>query len=538
MNTTVSALRARLRQRETKAPAVALALAVTLILFWPTVSSFAGTWSRYDYSHGWLVPLLLAWVLWSSRAEFRRTTGGDPLLLLPVLGLTVVWGIAQVMHIQLVHQTAFVLLLVFWGLYVFGRNAAQTVLVMGGVLLLSLPVLWPLTTPLRRLTTIMSGAMVTLMGIPATIEGDLIHLRAGTFEIADGCAGLNYLLSALLIGLVYAQVLVHGKWRRLMVVALAGLISVVGNWIRVAALVVIGHVTDMQAWLIPNHIEFGWGIFLFGLLLFFYLARRIEMHSTSDPGGAGQPAPSAADRNPGAGGDGPVTDAPDLRHQTRRLAVATGLAVLGPTVFLGLSMLPSRDPGPSPFLDVMGDSSWQIDETGTDRPFDWHPAYQGAHRHDTVRFTNGTAYVYGDRFLYLEQRQGAKLVGYPNAIAGWGGVLYERVLGPVDPAGRRWVRQAVVRTDQGPVLTWYWYRVGGRETFTRVQAKVLEVPAFLTRRRTAELIALSAACAPDDCSTALETLAEFTGARGGTRQPADYEANGHVRNDSELVPTQ
>jgi EpsI family protein len=513
MNGALAGIRARLAASDTGAQAIAVALGVTLILFWPTVSSFAGTWSRYDYTHGWLVPPLLAWVLWSARSEFRRPSGGDPLLLPPLLGLSVIWALAHVMHIQLLHQTAFIALMVFWGLYVFGRNAAQTVLVMGGVLLLSIPVLWPLTGLLRRLTTMMSGAMVTILGVPATIEGDLIHLRAGSFEIVDGCAGLNYLLSALLIGLVFAQILVHGKWRRLLVVALAAVISVVGNWVRVAALVVIGHLSDMQAWLIPNHIEFGWGIFVLGLLLFFFLATRIERRSPARPGGAGEPVPVNESRNPGESEEATVTVASRRPNQARRLAVATGVAILGPLLFLGMSVLPSRETGPSPLLNVAGDSTWKVDQTGSDRPFDWHPDFHGAHQHETVRFTNGNAYVYADRFLYLDQRQGAKLVGHPNAIAGWGRVIHERIVGPVDPAGRRWVRQAVVRTDQGPVLTWYWYRVGGKETFVGLQAKALEIPAFLTRRRASEMIALSAVCEQDDCRLAFEKLVTFSGAR-------------------------
>jgi hypothetical protein len=94
----------------------------------------------------------------------------------------------------------------------------------------------------------------------------------------------------------------------------------------------------------------------------------------------------------------------------------------------------------------------------------------------------------------------------------------------LDPAGRLRVRQAVVRTPDGPILTWYWYRVGGQDTFMPVHAKVLEIPAFLGRRRGSELIALSAACEPQDCRNAFEALAAFMGA---PRAPATPQQQPH-----------
>jgi exosortase len=504
------------RERDGARIAVGLAVLLMLTLFWPTLWSFTNTWSlaRYHYAHGWLVPGLVAWLIWNERADFQEGRGGDPLLLVPLVGLSLFWLAATITHIQLLHQTGFVLLLVFWGLFVFGRSSARTVVVSGAVVLLSLP-LWEVFVPLlRRLTTLMSGAMVMLVRVPARIDGDLIHLPSGSFEIADGCAGLNYLLSALVIGIVYAQVMVQGTRARLLVVATATAVAIVSNWIRVALLVVIGHVSEMQAWLIPNHIEFGWAVFFAGLLLFFMVAGRIERWAArKKPKAEGEPAPAEAE---------PVVEAPpapaDTRGWMKRAGVASALAVAGPVLFFSLAALPAVDAEAPGLNGVAGGAGWRAVPPESNQPFDWRPAYQGAQQHDRVSFTDGSAYVYGDRFVFREQAQNAKLIGYPNSIARSRDILDHQVIGPVDPGGRLWVRQAVIRTPDGPILTWYWYRVGGVDTYMPVHAKVLEIPAFLTRRRASELIAFSAPCAPTDCSGAFEALAGFTGAR---RTPAN-----------------
>jgi exosortase len=509
----MSASQGGAKERDKVRIALGLATLLMLAFFWPTLWSFTGTWSlaRYHYAHGWLVPGLVAWLIWNERAAFLKGRGGDPLLLAPLVGLSLFWLAATITHIQLLHQTGFVLLLVFWGLFVFGRSSARTVVVSGAVVLLSLP-LWEMFIPvLRRLTTLMSGAMVTLVRVPARIDGDLIYLPSGTFEIADGCAGLNYLLSALVIGIVYAQVLVQGTRARILVVATATAVAIVGNWIRVAMLVVIGHLTEMQAWLISNHIEFGWVVFFAGLLLFFMVAGRIDKRAArTEPKPQGEPVPAETEPVP-------VMQAPLATAHTgnwlKRAGIASALAVSGPVLFFSLAALPPVDAEVPGLNGVAGGAGWRVVAPESNQPFDWHPAYQGAQQHDRVSFTNGTAYVYGDRYVFRKQAQDAKLIGYPNRIANSRDILHHDVVGPVDPAGKLRVRQAVVRTPDGPILTWYWYRIGGVDTFMPAHAKVLEIPAFLTRRRVSELFALSTPCEPTDCRNAFEALAAFTGAR-------------------------
>ena len=147
------------------------------------------------------------------------------------------------------------------------------------------------------------------------------------------------------------------------------------------------------------------------------------------------------------------------------------------------------------------------------RPFQWRPGFEGADHHESVVFTDGAVHVYADRFIYREQVQGAKLVGYPNRIAPPEDVVDERLVGPIDTRdGHVPVRQVMLRDPEVPVLAWYWYRVGGRHAHSAAQAKVMEVSAFLRRQPSGELVAFSVPCEPGDCAGAARILAEFMGA--------------------------
>jgi EpsI family protein len=477
-----------------------VAFLAAIALFAPTVWSFGGTWTQGIMAHGWLIAGLVCWLIWRHRHDFLQSEGGDLLLLVPLAAMSIGWMLATVARIQTFHQLTFLLVLVVWGILVAGRRNLRLVLLIGATFGLAVPVWGAVTPVLQRLTTIMSGAMVKLVGIPADIRGDLITIPEGTFYVADGCAGAGFFVSALAVGALYAHLMVRNWVGQLAVLGAAAAMALFANWFRVGSLIVIGHVTDMQSGLIANHYNYGWIIFTIGLVPFFFAARQIEKRA--DRGTPPEPAAAA-----------PV-DETQYRRMLRHAALGVMVAASGPVLYYTFSALPSTTQVAPALASLASGEGWVADAAAQSRPFSWQPEYQGATRHETPSFTDGTRRVYADRFVFQRQTQGAKLIGYPNRIADPDVVRDDRIVGPVDRAGTLWVRQAVISTPDGGVLTWYWYRVGGTAAVYSVHAKLLEVPAFFTRRRSAELVALSAPCDEGGCANAFQALASLTGAPG------------------------
>ena len=83
--------------------------------------------------------------------------------------------------------------------------------------------------------------------------------------------------------------------------------------------------------------------------------------------------------------------------------------------------------------------------------------------------------------------------------------MSERLIGPVRER-RRYVREAIFFEGDTPRVAWYWYRVAGGDTPFPSRANLLELVAFALRRPAAELVTLSAPCAPDDCAEAAQAL--------------------------------
>lgn len=476
---------------------VAVAFLAVLALYAPTVWSFVGSWNQGIMAHGWLIAGLVGWLVWRHRRDFLLGDGGDSLLLLPLAALSLFWLLATVARIQVFHQLALVLAVGMWALMVTGRRNLRLVLLLTATFILAVPIWGALTPVLQRLTTIVSGGMVKALGIPADIKGDFITIPVGTFHVADGCAGVGFFVSALAVGALYAHLMVRSWKVQLAVLGLAGGMALFANWFRVASLIVIGNVTEMQSGLINSHYGYGWVIFTIGLVPLYLLARMVE---------------NRFDRAAPAAETEPTVTRSQYQGVLGRAVTATVVVVVGPVLYYVFSAMPSAESVGPDLATLAGNPGWVANVAGAPRPYAWQPEYQGATRHETPSFTDGTATVYADRFIFQRQTQGAKLIGFPNRLAASRDIVDDRVVGPVNRDASRWVRQAVIATPEGPVLAWYWYRVGRSEAVYAAHAKLLEVPAFFSRRRSAEFIALSTPCGAEGCAEAFQVLASFTGA--------------------------
>jgi len=497
--------------------AVGAALAITAAAFWPTLLTFHGVWVGYVYSHGYVVLLITAGLLWRHRLAVTEDSGGWEPAFVALLPLSLVWFFATVLNVQTAQQAAVPALLVCWAIAVWGLRSARALVPIAVIFFMVVPVWGVLVRPLQAATIFVAGVAVRVLGISAEIDGEFITVQAGTFQIAGSCSGLNYLMVGLLLGALYGHFFAQRWQTRLLVVGAAALVSIVGNWIRVSGLVVIGNATDMQSSLMDEHGAYGWVIFTLGLPVFFLLARRLSMRDDGLPRGTEGQDGAAPFANADLSGDTEIaapsakadlsgdTEIAGRRAMGRRAILASGLGLLGPVAYFALGALPITPPAEPGLPEA--DRGW-VQQGASARPWGWTPAYAGATERITSEWTDGESTVVFDRLVYLRQTQGSELVNELNAIAADSLLVGERDLGPLGTPVRN-VREAALRSDDGRVRVWYWYRVGGLNTASSAIAKWLELPAFIQRNQVSELVAISTSCADDECLAGGEALLSF-----------------------------
>lgn len=464
-------------------------LAIVSLAVWPTLVSFHDVWTSYTYSHGYVAAVVVLWFGWRSLRHGIPGERDDLSALAPfaIVGLSLLWLVATVLHFRVVHQGVLPLMLVAWAAMVGGRHGALWVVPPASLALFAVPFWEVFVPPLQALTVLVSGSVVHLMGIGAEISGDIIEIPSGRFEVAGSCSGLSFFIVGGFLAATYAYLFVE-SWRgRAKVVLLAAATAMVANWVRVIGLVGIGHVTQMQHSLMTEHGAYGWvifGLFMGGWL---WLLERRESRAVSL---SKQVAQEVASFRTG---------------WNRRSHLAIGLVLMGPGIYWVVSALPPRSID-TYASDVIPSDEWVVQGVDESK-VSWGPRYPEADSHRRWVVSRDSVTVLVDRVTYLEQEQGRELVDSANRLVEGDWIAGERTRWV--PGLERMVREMLVAAPEGSTLLWSWYEVGGRATAAPAWAQLLALPGFFLRRVGAEVVVYRTACVSTSCSEAAKRLEEM-----------------------------
>jgi len=463
-------------------------LVLTALLYWQTSIEIVDFWqdtARRRYTHGWAVLAVTIWLIWRDRQALRAIPLAPPLGGWVVVALgSLAWLVAT--NAGLLVPTMLVLpMLVLAAVWAAGGprlalHVAFPVL----YLYFALPIWDAIDLPLQWLTTVVSLWAVGLVGIPATTDGFVIHIPAGWFEIASSCNGLHFFIVALAIAAVHGQI-DRARWPvRLLLLAFAGGLALFTNWLRVFIVIVAGHLTDMQHFLIQvDHYYFGWVLFAFALVAYIFLAPR------------------------GARSDGRARDATSPPPAKRR---GPGLsAVVLTAAALAAGPVWSLVNGGSQLVKVLPPvvDGWQGPSGITS---DWHPVFAQADEEWQVEYrseASGVVALYVA--AYGRQHQGKELRGHGNSVTGTDRVLHA--------VAREWRSggTAVPVTEWQTIsaaghrrLVWSFFAIDGRPSRVGLRDQLEYGLHALGHAPTAAVIALASECQLDceDARATLETL--------------------------------
>lgn len=425
--------------------------------------------------------------MWRDRA-LLRPLGEMRAWSTPALALlSLLWMVGVAMSTQTIHLTLVPAVLLLWLLAVQGTKAARYGAQIAALFSLGLP-LWGLAVPLLQLMTVaVNRILIFAARIPARVEGSFIHLKVGTLQVADTCAGFNFLMVGLTIGACYAFLFTEDWRTRLRIVAAAAAVSILSNWIRVFGLVVIGHVTDMKSYLMADHVVYGWLIFIGSMLVFFRAASVIERKASY----RGDVVTSAAERL--------VPEDTDL---VRRLLTSSAAAIAGPLLFfvLGLLQRPAAMPEDTPGI------LWGRFASANASQASWTPTFTGATAHRRSRMAMESLDLQLDRYLYAGGSEGAEMISEENRLASAEQIAAQGVVGPLDDRLRT-AQEVLLRTpDANGRIAWYWYSISGSITSSPWRAKLMQLWAFFTGHSESEIVVLSAPCVSGQCREARNAL--------------------------------
>ncbi|MEM7432689.1 MAG: exosortase [Pseudomonadota bacterium] len=242
--------------------AVAVLFAVAV---WLTRGAWQGLWELWQYvsgyTHGPLVILVSGYLLYERR-ECLRAVAPSWIGLLGVLGISCGLAVAAIVNMRILEMALLPALLIALVLAIWGWRSILPIGAALAYLYFAVPV-WAIFTPvLQSMTIDVVSLALDAFGIPANVEATLVHIPAGTFEIAAGCAGTRYFIVALALATFVSMLSPLSIGRKFALVGLAAMLAVVGNWIRVFVIILVGHQSDMQhSLIVDGHNNFGWLVY-------------------------------------------------------------------------------------------------------------------------------------------------------------------------------------------------------------------------------------------------------------------------------------
>ncbi|MBN8843459.1 MAG: EpsI family protein [Sphingomonadales bacterium] len=477
--------------------ALAALSAGILAIFYRDALDMAGIWWHSStFTHCLLMVPMIGWLVSQRVALLRPLT---PVYWWPALawiaGAGFVWLVGEAAGVGLFRQLGLVLMLQGAVAVALGEKLVRGLLFPLAYALLLVPFGEELVPLLQTLTAYISMILLHLSGLPAELEGVFITTRAGFFEVAEACSGVNFLI-AMLAYSVFAAHLCFRSWtRRIVFVTAALATTIAANALRAYGTMVAAEIWGIEAAGGIDHVFYGWVFFGLVVLIVMLVARRWFDRPAND---------IAVD----------VTGL-DIacRHAGPARAVLPAALAIPLLFALWAALIGGRS---APLPDTMPVATPPGWVPASSEKMAWLPRFDGADQRIVRHFADArgrrvTVAIGG----YQRQAEGREVVAYgqgavdPDSKWAWSAAL-----APVDGG----------KTDRllhpGPVLrdAATWYVVDGTATGSARGAKLAGLKARLVG---GDPRALSLIVSAEEGQGGRDAIADFLSASGGAQAMAD-----------------
>ena len=220
-------------------------LAGLLLLYFPYLKTLLVDWETNDnYSHGYFIPLLSLYMVYSIRDRLRdlpvQPGYWGLVLILMGLGQLVIAKIGAEFFLQ---RTSFIVVLLGVILFFLGTKYFKALLVPVLYLVFMIPlpaVIWnKIAFPLQLFSSFLTEKVVSLLGISVFREGNILHLAETSLEVVDACSGLRSLVTMFALSAAFAWMQSLPVWKKWLLFFMAAPIAIFANIIRLTGTAIL-----------------------------------------------------------------------------------------------------------------------------------------------------------------------------------------------------------------------------------------------------------------------------------------------------------
>jgi exosortase/archaeosortase family protein len=317
-----------------------------------------------------------------------------------------------------------------------------------------------------------------------------VTLPTATIFIAEDCSGAHFLCVALAVGVLAGVLRGDGLRTRILILIIAGLLSMAFNWLRIFLIVLAYlHPGLRQAFETMGHLTFGWWVFALDLIVFALVLRFVPRSANEQ-----------AERLP------PDQTTPIRWNNSSGLWMSTIALVLLPAIAWAL---PRLDTYPSELPNA--DLRISIAETDLTSPnLRWTPHYPGTAWEDRFAIMTGggnPVEVYGNQ--YHEQTQGTELISRGSHL--FDPLLFSPISSSIvylqDSRGQSISARRDILTDSmgNSWLTMYTYFVDSEPIASSRRVQLMTALRSIYARTTASVLAVATPCT-EECESRISNV--------------------------------
>lgn len=469
-------------------------------LYWGVLAKLGRDWwNDENYSHGLLVPFVIAFFLWTERGTLGRAVGAPRMLAgLAIMAAALAMLLAGTLGAELfTRRVSLAVMLLGVVVYFFGPRLVRLLAVPFVLLLLAIPIpqiiFNKIAFPLQIWASQVAVWGIRLFEVPTIRKGNVFEIlptgatQVVALEVVEACSGIRSLMTLVTLALLLGyftrdeepdaggswkgSLASRDLWRTAILMVSAVPIAVLTNAARVTATGVMTYHYGRRATEGTVHDVSGWLVYVVALLMLFGLNEVLRRMFRARSAPAGDVSPARSEYAPVSG---------------RALTAVLALIVAG-GLFIN-------------WFETRGES------VVSRRPLAEMPAALGDWRQkgDEIRFGPATEsvlrvsdysmreYQLPDGRLanvyvgyYASQRTGATYHSPQNCLPGAGWVMKEPELVeiPDGSGGTFAANRYIIENGVYREVMIYWYQGRGRTEASEYRDKINTVWDSVTRRR-------------------------------------------------------
>jgi len=218
------------------------------LLYFPYLQRLFADWGTDDnYSHGYFIPAITLYMIYSLRKELAQTplvpTLSGLFLILLGLGILIVAKIGSEYFLQ-----RFSLIVLLLGVVHFLCGTAYlkklALPILYLVFMIPLPaIIWnKIAFPMQLFGSYLTEQVIYLIGIPVFREGNVLHLAETTLEVVAACSGLRSLVTMFALSGALAFFATLSPVRKWILFFAAAPIAIFANIVRLTATAILASI--------------------------------------------------------------------------------------------------------------------------------------------------------------------------------------------------------------------------------------------------------------------------------------------------------